>query len=124
MFCMYCGKSLPSDAVSCPDCGRDAQASRDEASAGTAAPRSPKIDFGFVLALLPFAFGNPLGIVPLAYAIQARQRLRDGDYEGARRAAHTGKVLSWTIIGLSAVALIMTVRVLPYLLSLVFGEQP
>ncbi len=124
MFCMYCGKSLPSDAVSCPDCGREVQASRDAVSAGTAAPRPPEIDCGFVLAIIPFAFGNPLGILPLAYAIQARQRLRDGDYEGARRAAHTGKVLSWTIIGLSAVALIMTLRVLPYLLTLLFGEQP
>ena len=124
MFCMYCGKSLPSDAVSCPDCGREAQASRDTASAGTASPRPPKIDCGFVLAILPFAFGNPLGIVPLAYAFQAWQRFRDGDYEGARRAAHTGKVWSWTMIGLSALALILTLRVLPDLLTLVFGEQP
>lgn len=133
MFCMHCGKGLPPGAVFCPNCGQKTEAASDapsettsvpsvpsapEQPAGSPAP-PPKVDCGFTLAIVAVAVGNVIGIVALIYAVLASNMLQSGDYEGARRAAHTGKVWSWTAIILSAAALCLGILVLPRLWDLI-----
>lgn len=105
MFCMQCGRELPPDAVFCPNCGRKAETTSD-APGGTAPATPPappqKIDCGLGLAIVAVLMGQLPGIVGLVYSVLAIDMLHKGDYEGARRAAHTGKVWSWSIIILSS----------------------
>jgi len=122
MYCMHCGQKLPPDACFCPRCGQRVEISPD-ASAGTPAKPSsapkPKIDCGFTLAIIAVVMGNVIGIVALIYAVLASNMLSGGDYEGARRAARTGKIWSWTAIILSAVGLCLGMLVLPRLVELI-----
>ena len=122
MYCMHCGQKLPPDACFCPRCGQRVKISPD-ASAGMPAKPSPapkpKIDCGFTLAIIAVVMGNVIGIVALIYAVLASNMLSGGDYEGARRAARTGKIWSWTAIILSAVGLCLGMLVLPRLVELI-----
>ena len=79
----------------------------------------PKIDCGFTLAIIAVVMGNVIGIVALIYAVLASNMLSGGDYEGARRAARTGKIWSWSAIILSAVGLCLGMIVLPRLVELI-----
>jgi len=121
MYCMHCGQKLPPDACFCPRCGQRVEPSLD-APVGTPteppAPK-PKIDCGFTLAIIAVVMGNVIGIVALIYAVLASNMLSGGDYEGARRAARTGKIWSWTAIILSAVGLCLGMLVLPRLVELI-----
>jgi hypothetical protein len=65
-----------------------------------------------------------IGIVALIYAVLAKDMVRNGNYEGARRAAHTGKIWSWTAIILSAVMLCLGMLVLPRLVELIAPGLP
>ena len=117
MFCMHCGQQLPPDANFCPNCGQKSDAS-SAAPAGTPAEPPappPKIDCGLTLAIVAVVMGNVIGIVALIYAVLASNMLQSGDYEGARRAAHTGKI--WII--LSAIGLCLGILVLPRLVELI-----
>ena len=59
-----------------------------------------------------------------AYADTEATALFDsGDYEGARRLAHIGKVWSWTAIILSAIGLFLGILILPGIIQLVFYDQ-
>ena len=123
MYCIHCGRELPPDACFCPRCGRRVETSPD-ASAGMPAESpapapKPKIDCGFTLAIVAVVMGNVIGIVALIYAVLASNMLSGGDYEGARRAARTGKIWSWTAIILSAVGLCLGMLVLPRLVELI-----
>ena len=121
MFCMHCGQQLPPDANFCPNCGKKSDAS-SAAPAGTPAEPPappPKIDCGFTLAVVAVVMGNVIGIVALIYAVLAPNMLQNGDYEGAKRAAHTGKVWSWTAIILFAAALCLGILILPRLWDLI-----
>ena len=121
MFCMHCGQQLPPDANFCPNCGQKSDAS-SAAPAGTPAEPlapPPKIDCGLTLAIVAVVMGNVIGIVALIYAVLASNMLQSGDYEGARRAAHTGKIWSWTAIILSAIGLCLGILVLPRLVELI-----
>lgn len=117
MFCMRCGQELPSEACFCPRCGQKAETASD-ARAGMP-EKPPKIDCGFTLAVIAVVMGNVIGIVALIYAVLASNMLQNGDYEGARRAARTGKIWSWTAIILSAAALCLGMLVLPRLWDLI-----
>ena len=117
MFCMHCGQQLPPDAVFCPNCGQKAETASDT-SAGTS-EKPPKIDCGFTLAVIAVVVGNVIGIVALIYAVLASNMLQSGDYEGARRAARTGKIWSWTAIILFAAVLCLGMLVLPSLWDLI-----
>lgn len=117
MFCMHCGQQLPPDAVFCPSCGQKAETPSD-VPAGTSA-KPPKIDCGFTLAVIAVVVGNVIGIVALIYAVLASNMLQNGDYEGARRAARTGKIWSWTAIILFAAVLCLGMLVLPRLWDLI-----
>ena len=121
MFCKHCGQQLPPDALFCPRCGQRVEPSPD-ATAGTPAPPPappPKIDCGFTLAIVAVVMGNVIGIVALIYAVLASNMAGSGDYEGARRAARTGKIWSWTAIILSAIGLCLGILVLPRLVELI-----
>lgn len=130
MFCMHCGQELPPEAAFCFRCGQKAEAASDapaettsaqsapEPPAGSPAP-PPKVDCGFTLAIVAVAVGSVIGIVALIYAVLASNMVQNGDYEGARRAARTGKVWSWTAIILSAIALCLGMLVLPRLWDLI-----
>lgn len=101
MFCMQCGRELPPNAVFCPNCGQKTEnASNAPGGAVPATPPAPpqKIDCGLGLAVVAVLMGQLPGIVGLVYSVLAIDMLHKGDYEGARRAAHTGKVWSWSII--------------------------
>ena len=117
MFCMRCGQQLPPDAIFCPNCGQKSKTNSDVPA--EASDKPPKIDCGFTLAIIAVVMGNVIGIVALIYAVLASNMLQSGDYEGARRAARTGKVWSWTAIILSAAALCLGVLVLPRLWNLI-----
>ena len=123
MFCMRCGQTLPPDAVFCPRCGQRVEMSPDAPSGTPAEPPSPapksKIDCGFSLAIIAVIMGNVIGIVALIYAVLASNMLQSGDYEGARRAARTGKIWSWSAIILSAAGLCLGMLVLPRLVELI-----
>ena len=122
-FCIHCGQKLPPDAVFCPRCGRRVETSSDASAGMPAEPPSPapkpKIDCGFTLAVIAVVMGNVIGIVALIYAVLASNMLSSGDYEGARRAARTGKIWSWSAIILSAVGLCLGMIVLPRLVELI-----
>ena len=122
-FCIHCGQKLPPDAVFCPRCGRRVEQSSDASARMPAEPPSPapkpKIDCGFTLAIIAVVMGNVIGIVALIYAVLASNMLSSGDYEGARRAARTGKIWSWSAIILSAVGLCLGMLVLPRLVELI-----
>ncbi len=119
MFCMHCGRQLPPDALFCPNCGQKVEIS-SEAPFGTPAKApAPKIDCGLTLAIVAVVMGNVIGIVALIYAVLASNMLQNGDYEGARRAARTGKIWSWTAIILSAAALCLGMLILPHLVELI-----
>lgn len=117
MFCMHCGKELPPGAAFCPNCGQKTEAASD-APTGIQA-KQPKVDCGFTLAIVAVVVGSVIGIVALIYAVLASNMLQNGDYEGARRAARTGKVWSWTAIILSAAMLCLGMLVLPRLWDLI-----
>ena len=117
MFCMHCGRQLPPEACFCPNCGQKVETVADAPSGMTAKP--PKIDCGFTLAVIAVVMGNVIGIVALIYAVLASNMLQSGDPEGARRAARTGKIWSWTAIILSAAALCLGMLILPRLVELI-----
>ena len=117
MFCMRCGRQLPPEACFCPNCGQKVETAAD-APAGTPA-KPPKIDCGFTLAVIAVVVGNVIGIVALIYAVLASNMLQSGEYEGARRAARTRKIWSWTAIIFSAAALCLGMLILPRLVELI-----
>lgn len=121
MYCMHCGQQLPPDAFFCPNCGQRAELSPDASAGMSAEPPAPpqKIDCGLGLAIVAVVMGNVVGIVALIYAVLASNMLQSGDYEGARRAARTGKIWSWTAIILSAIGLCLGMLVLPRLVELI-----
>ena len=123
MYCMHCGRELPPEACFCPRCGQRVEMSPDASSGTLAEPPSPapkpKIDCGFTLAIIAVVMGNVIGIVALIYAVLASNMLSGGDYEGARRAARTGKIWSWSAIILSAVGLCLGMLILPRLVELI-----
>ena len=126
MFCPHCGHALPSDAIFCPNCGRrtgetpDASVSASGPAAGAPAETAPpKIDCGLSLAILAVLVGSVIGIVALIYSVLATDMLRSGNYEGARRAAHTGKIWSWTAIILFALGVMLAILVLPRIVELI-----
>lgn len=117
MFCMRCGRQLPPEACFCPNCGQKVETPSDAPSGTSAKP--PKIDCGFTLAVIAVVVGNVIGIVALIYAVLASNMLQSGDYDGARRAARTGKIWSWTAIIFSAAALCLGMLILPRLVELI-----
>lgn len=129
MFCIHCGQNLPSEACFCLRCGRKVAAVPDtpegtpvtQSSPPPVAPTDPppKIDCGFMLAITAVVLGNVIGIVALFYASKASDMLRTGDYEGARRAARTGKIWSWTAIILTVAGIAAGILLLPRLVDLI-----
>jgi len=123
MFCIHCGNLLPSAACFCPVCGRKAE-TRPDAPAGTpvqsgASPATPpKIDCGLPLAILAVVMGNVIGIVGLVYSVLASDRLKSGDFEGARRAARTSRIWSWSAIVFFAIAVGLACLILPHIVDL------
>ena len=121
-YCIRCGRQLPPDAFFCPNCGQKVDASPDASSPNAPAePPAPpqKIDCGLGLAVVAVVMGNVIGIVALVYAVLASNMLSGGNYEGARRAARTGKIWSWTAIILAAAGLFLGILVLPRLVELI-----
>ena len=124
MYCMHCGQALPPDAFFCPHCGaklagglQPAEVERIEARRRPEEP--PKIDCGLSLSIVAFCLGGVLGVIALIFAILATDKYRSGDYEGARKAAKTGKIWSWTAIILGAAGLIFGFLLLPRIVELI-----
>ena len=122
MYCMHCGQELPPEAHFCLNCGRKVETSPDASPANAPAEPPappPKVDCGLGLAIVAVVMGNVIGIVALVYAVLATNMLSGGNYEGARRAARTGKIWSWSAIILSAAGLFLGILVLPRLVELI-----
>ena len=124
MYCMHCGQALPPDAFFCPHCGaklagglQPAEVERMEARREPEEP--PKIDCGLSLSIVAFCLGGVIGVIALIFAILATDKYRSGDYEGARKAAKTGKIWSWTAIILGAAGLILGFLLLPRIVELI-----
>ena len=132
MFCMHCGQGLPPDARFCPNCGKKLPEGAESGEAvrvapdkapGTNTPVEPpreKIDCGLTLAIVAVLLGTWIGFVGLVFSVIATDMLHRGDYEGARRAARTGKYWSWSTIILSAVMIGLGLLILPSVMELVF----
>lgn len=119
MICKNCKEQIPDDAIFCPHCGQETEGPRD-VSAGTPGPEpepqpepAPRIDCGLPLAFLAAILGYVIGIVAIVYAVIASEKLRDGDYEGARRAARRGKLWSWAAILLFVAMFAAALVILP-----------
>ena len=134
MYCMHCGNALPPGAFFCPNCGKKVETAPEDASAGTPARQEPetpaespapppKLDCGLGLAIVAVVLAQMLGLIGLVFSVLASNTLHQGDYEGARRLAHIGKVWSWTAILLSVAALCLGMLILPCLLDLMFYDQ-
>ena len=131
MFCLHCGQELPPEACFCLRCGQKVNTTSDATDGTSSVPQppangpapTPKIDCGLTLAIVAVVVGNVIGIVALIYAVLASDMLRSGNYEGARRAARTGKVWSWTAIILSAAMLFLGMLILPGMMELLFYDQ-
>jgi len=64
---------------------------------------------GWAIAALIVCFW-PAGLVGVVYAVRARARLREGDYEAAARYARLAKTWSWVSLAVAiviAIALVM-----------------
>ena len=125
MFCIHCGQTLPPGAFFCPHCGQKVETAPD-APGETPLNRPeeppappPKIDCGLPLAIIAVVLGNVIGIVALVYSVLATDRLKSGDCEGARRAARTSRIWSWSAIVFFAVVLGLACLILPSLVDLV-----
>ena len=124
MYCIHCGHTLPPDAFFCPNCGAKLAGGLqpcevEQAEAKPKPEEPPKIDCGVSLAIVAFCLGGVLGIIALIYAILATDKYRSGDYEGARKAAKTGKIWSWTAIVLGAAGLFFGFLLLPRIVELI-----
>ena len=124
MYCMHCGQALPPDAFFCPHCGAKLPgglqpAEVERAETGREPEEPPKIDCGLSLSIVAFCLGGVLGVIALIFAILATDKYRSGDYEGARKAAKTGKIWSWTAIILGAAGLIFGFLLLPRIVELI-----
>lgn len=124
MFCIHCGNLLPSGAFFCPVCGRKVETAPDApvgtpVHSGASPAPTPKIDCGLPLAIIAVVLGNVIGIVALVYSVLASDRLKSGDFEGARRAARTSKIWSWSAIAGFAILLGLVCLILPHLVDLV-----
>jgi len=124
MYCMHCGQTLPPDAFFCPHCGaklpgdpQPGEVERTEARRPEP-EEPPKIDCGLSLSIVGFCLGGVIGVVALIYAILATDKYRSGDYDGARKAAKTGKIWSWAAIILGASGLILGFVLLPRIVEL------
>jgi len=123
MFCIHCGKALPAEASFCPVCGRKAETSPNTPDETPTAPPAPppKINCGISLAILAVCVGNVIGIVGLIYAVLASDMLKNGNYEGARRAARTGKIWSWSAIIMAAICFALVLLLVPRYIELLNG---
>ena len=121
IYCIHCGRQLPPEANFCLNCGQKVEASPEAPPQNTGEPPAPpqKIDCGLGLAIVAVVMGNVIGIVALIYAVLASSMVGSGDYEGARRAARTGKIWSWSAIILSAATLCLGMLILPRLVELI-----
>ena len=119
MICQNCKEELPDDAIFCSRCGQKIEGPVDisgETSGPEPEPRpepAPRIDCGLPLAFLAAILGYVIGIVAIVYAVIAADKLRDGNYEGARLAARKSKLWSWAAILLFAAFFAAALAILP-----------
>ena len=64
---------------------------------------------GWAVAALILCFW-PAGVVAVVYAVRARARLREGDYEAAARYARLAKIWSWVSLAVAVVIVVMLVN--------------
>ena len=64
---------------------------------------------GWAVAALILCFW-PAGLVAVVYAVRARARLGEGDYEAAARYARLAKIWSWLSLALAVVIVVMLVN--------------
>ena len=125
MFCIHCGNTLPANAFFCPHCGQKVETTPDSSAEtpsrrpGAAPVPQQKIDCGLSLAIIAVLVGNVIGIVGLVYSVLASDRLKSGDFEGARRAARIGRIWSWSAIIIFMILLVLASLLLPYIIDLV-----
>lgn len=100
MFCTNCGNEIDDKAVVCPKCGVPVQ--------GSSVQSSPTVPNNLVGAILSLFCCLPLGIPAIIFACQVNTKLKNGDVEGARKAAKTSKILM--IIGIVLGLIIALIR--------------
>jgi len=106
MFCSQCGKEIPENAQSCPQC--------QSQSPLTAADRED-IKSGLIQAILVTLFCClPFGIVAIVYAAKVSGLAEAGDIAGAKEAAKKSNM--WSLvsfgIGLAGNIIMILIKVL------------
>ena len=141
MFCMHCGKTLPSDAFFCPNCGQKAEASSDAPAAsapvqvdcaddGVSDEIESSMNFALIITVLAlFNCGSllnlVLGIAAIAYANKGSRNLESGDAEKAKECAKTAKTLCLIATGIIvfqvfAILFVISLMIVFYLLPFFF----
>lgn len=65
--------------------------------------------FGAISCCCANPVSLPLGIIAIVYSNQVDQKMRLGDFEGAKRSAKTAKILNWVGFGFIIFALIAVI---------------
>ena len=116
MFCMHCGKELPTDASFCPNCGRKAETPSDAPVANTsvqadhAAGDIPEklesaMNYSLIITVLALfncgsVFNLILGIIAILHANRGNRHLESGDLGQAEECAKTARMLCLIATGI------------------------
>jgi len=104
MFCSQCGKEIPENAQSCPEC-------QMKVSQPQFAPANRvEVKSGLVQAILVTLFCClPFGIVAIVYAAKVSGLVAAGDIAGAQEAARKSNMWAWVSVGVGLVANIIMI---------------
>lgn len=101
MFCSQCGKEIPENAQSCPQC---------QSQPPVAPANRVEVKSGLVLAILvTLLCCIPFGIVAIVYAAKVSGLVAAGDIAGAKEAARKSNMWSWISFGVGLVANIIMI---------------
>lgn len=101
MFCSQCGKEIPENAQSCPQC---------QSQPPVAPANRVEVKSGLVQAILVTLFCClPFGIVAIVYAARVSGLVAAGDFAGAQEAARKSNMWSWISFGAGLVANIILI---------------
>lgn len=111
MFCSQCGKQIPDDTQSCPEC-QASSLKMDSAGPAVAPANRVEVKSGLVQAILVTLFCClPFGIVAIVYAARVSGLAAAGDIAGAQEAARKSNTWAWVSFGVGMVGNIIAILI-------------